>query len=97
MISILYYYYQSYDPRTGTIAVDAPTNSIYGNSYKEPANAFANAISLKKLNTSATNGSVFATSTEADMNNTVAVTSYYGRVSSYSKYQENYVRPICRF
>ena len=97
MIRILYYYYQSYDPKTGNVSVDAPINSNYDNSYKDPANAFAKAIADKKLSTSGLNGSMFATSTEIDINNTSTITSYYGRINTTSKSSENYVRPICRF
>lgn len=101
LVRILYYAYQSY--KDGK-AVDEPVDSIYGSAYSEPANAFANAIKLGKLNMNYLYGGhknasyQMSSSTEgASGTNYITINSATGKWNPTSKGNGSYVRPICQF
>lgn len=101
LVRLLYYAYQSY--KDGK-AVDEPVDSIYGTSYSEPANAFANAIKLGTLKMNYLYGGhknssyQMSSSTEgASGTNYITINSATGKWNPTSKGNGSYVRPICQF
>lgn len=101
---IMYYSYQSYNKDTFE-ANDVPTNSNYGSSHSNPANAFTNAIRLGVLSTMYLNDT-YASSTEGNRDDCIVLRDEYyyfdntvtiGYLGGSGKEQRYRVRPICTF
>ena len=94
MFRIMYYLYQSYN--NGQI-LEEPRDSQFNSSYKNPANAFTNAIKLGVLNAyRLQSGSGYLNSTEPNDSNAMHIGSN-GSLSESSKYSSGQVLPICVF
>ena len=101
LVRMLYYCYQSYSYTGGSGKVSLePVNSKYDSTYSEPANAFANAISLGTLKLAYLYGNSsnpVASSTESSESEYVTITSRTGKWNRNTKSNGAYIRPICAF
>ena len=101
LLRMCYYAYQSY--KDG-VAQETPVNSMYDESYDEPANAFYNAIKEGKLKMNnfysgnAESGTTMWSSTETTGEKyAISISSNNGSWQQLSKSSSGSVRPICRF